>query len=78
MREGVERTIRPAPSTASVTRSDADALIAAICTWCFMPTSIGPITASPANSRSNLAEMLAVCRPGMTRTLAGPVRRMNG
>ena len=32
----------------------------------------GPSTLSPPSSRSNLAEMLADCRPGMTRMLAGP------
>ena len=72
------RWASPAASTASVTRSDALAVIGAICTGCSMPSSIGPITLSPPSSRSSFAEMLADCSPGMTRTLAGPDRRVNG
>ena len=60
---------RARPGSPGPTRSRSSR---AICTCCFMPTSIGPITASPPSSRSSLAEMLAVCRPGMTSTLAGP------
>ncbi len=58
-----------------VTRSDADAVIGAICTGRFMLTSSGPMTLPPASSLTSLAAMLAECSPGMISTLAGPDRR---
>ena len=58
------RTTRPAASTASVTRSDAVADIGAIWTCFSIPTSIGPITASPPSS-------LAAASPRCWRS-AGP------
>jgi hypothetical protein len=45
----------PAPSTASVTSSPAVAVIGAIWTWCCIPTSTGPITASPPSSLRSFA-----------------------
>src|SRR6185437_5093363 len=65
-------------STARVSKSGAVAVIGAIWTGFSIPISIGPITALPASSRSSLAERLADCRPGMTSTLAGADRRLNG
>jgi outer membrane protein assembly factor BamE (lipoprotein component of BamABCDE complex) len=59
-----QRAMPPAASTASVTRSDAFAVMAAICTGFAMPTRIGPITESPPSSRSSLAERFADWRPG--------------
>ena len=43
-----------------------------------MPVRIGPITVAPAISCISLTEMLAECRAGTTRMLAGPVRREKG
>src|SRR5690606_19496711 len=71
-------TTPAAARTASVRRSGALEVIAAIWTGFSIPISIGPIVALPASSRRSLAERLADCRPGMTRTLAGPDSRLNG
>jgi hypothetical protein len=61
-----------------VSSSDAFELIAAICTGFSSPISIGPMVEAPASSRSSLAETLADCSPGITRTLAGADSRLNG
>ena len=72
------RGASPAASTASITRSEALAVIGAICTGSSRPSRYGPSMLSPPSSRSSLADRLADCSPGMTRMLAGPDRRLNG
>ena len=67
-----------AARTGKVTSSGAVEAMVAICTDFSSPTSIGPITESPPSSRSNFADRLADCSPGMTRTLAGCDSRLNG
>jgi response regulator RpfG family c-di-GMP phosphodiesterase len=65
-------------STARVTRSEALAVIGAIWTGRLSPRRTGPTTLSPPSARRSLADRLADCSPGITSTLAGPVRRLNG
>ena len=47
-----------------------------ICTGFSSPTSSGPITVAPPSAWTSLAEMAAEWMAGMTRTLAGLVRRL--
>ena len=54
------------------------AFIGTIWTGFDSPTSSGPMTALPPSVCSSLEAMLAECRAGMIRMLAGPVRRQNG
>ena len=61
-----------------MTRSDALAVIGAICTGRSSPSMYGPSTLSPPSYFNNLADRLADCSPGMTRMLAGPDSREKG
>ncbi len=67
-----------AASAAWFTRSLTVAPICTICTGFDRPSITGPITVTPPSDCIRREEMCAECRPGITRMLAGPVRRVNG
>ena len=66
-------------ATAAIFRmSDTPAVIGTICTGCSRPWSTGPILVQLPTSSKSAVEILALCRPGVIKILAGPERRENG